>query len=66
MADRWNARTPERPRFVAGAIGPTNRTLSLSPDVNDPAFRALRWEELVAAYAEQTLGLLDGGVDLLP
>jgi 5-methyltetrahydrofolate--homocysteine methyltransferase len=65
VADRWNARTPDRPRFVAGAIGPTNRTLSLSPDVNDPAFRALRWEELVSAYAEQTLGLLDGGVDLL-
>jgi 5-methyltetrahydrofolate--homocysteine methyltransferase len=65
VADRWSARTPDRPRFVAGAIGPTNRTLSLSPDVNDPAFRSLRWDELVAAYAEQIEGLADGGVDLL-
>ncbi len=65
VADRWSARTPGKPRFVAGAIGPTNRTLSLSPDVNDPAFRSLRWDELVAAYVEQIEGLLDGGVDLL-
>jgi 5-methyltetrahydrofolate--homocysteine methyltransferase len=65
VADAWSARTPERPRFVAGAIGPTNRTLSISPDVNDPSLRSLRWDELVAAYAEQIEGLLDGGVDLL-
>src|SRR5512134_884580 len=65
VADAWSARTPGKPRFVAGAIGPTNRTLSLSPDVNDPALRSLRWDELVAAYAEQIEGLLDGGVDLL-
>jgi 5-methyltetrahydrofolate--homocysteine methyltransferase len=65
VADAWSARTPERPRFVAGAVGPTNRTLSLSADVNDPAFRALSWQDLVAAYAEQIEGLLDGGVDVL-
>ena len=65
VADTWTARTPEKPRFVAGAIGPTNRTLSLSPDVNDPAYRAIRWEELVAAYAEQIEGLIEGGVDAL-
>ncbi len=65
VADAWTARDPAKPRFVAGAIGPTNRTLSLSPDVNDPAFRSLHWEELVAAYVEQIEGLLDGGVDLL-
>ncbi len=53
------------PRFVAGAIGPTNRTLSLSPDVNDPGFRAVTFDEMVAAYREQVEGLLEGGVDLL-
>ena len=61
----WTARTPQKPRFVAGAIGPTNRTLSLSPDVNDPAFRALTFDQLRATYAEQVRGLIDGGVDLL-
>ena len=61
----WTARTPDRPRFVAGSIGPTNRTLSISPDVNNPAFRTLTYDELVAAYKEQTLGLIDGGADLL-
>jgi 5-methyltetrahydrofolate--homocysteine methyltransferase len=61
----WSARTPERPRFVAGSIGPTNRTLSISPDANDPALRALSFEELRAAYAEQARGLVDGGVDAL-
>src|SRR5262245_23146514 len=65
VADAWTARTPEQPRFVAGAMGPTNRTLSLSPDVNDPARRAITWEELVAAYAEQVEGLVEGGVDAL-
>jgi 5-methyltetrahydrofolate--homocysteine methyltransferase len=64
-ADAWTARTPERPRFVAGAIGPTNRTLSLSPRVEDPAFRNLTFDALHAAYLEQVRGLLDGGVDLL-
>lgn len=53
------------PKFVAGAIGPTNRTLSLSPNVNDPGFRAITFDELVEAYTEQVRGLLDGGVDLL-
>jgi 5-methyltetrahydrofolate--homocysteine methyltransferase len=56
---------PSRPRFVAGSIGPTNRTASLSPDVNDPGFRAITFEELVDAYYEQVTGLMEGGVDLL-
>jgi 5-methyltetrahydrofolate--homocysteine methyltransferase len=64
-AAEWTSQTPQKPRFVAGAIGPTNRTLSLSPDVNDPAFRALTFDQLRAAYAEQVRGLIDGGVDLL-
>ncbi len=54
-----------RPRFVAGAMGPTNRTASMSPDVNNPAFRAVTFDQLVAAYADQVRGLMDGGVDLL-
>jgi 5-methyltetrahydrofolate--homocysteine methyltransferase len=53
------------PRFVAGAIGPTNRTASLSPDVNDPGYRAVHYDELVLAYSEQIEGLIDGGVDVL-
>jgi 5-methyltetrahydrofolate--homocysteine methyltransferase len=57
--------TPAKPRFVAGALGPTNKTLSLSPDVNDPGYRAVSFDEMVAAYDEQARGLLDGGVDLL-
>jgi 5-methyltetrahydrofolate--homocysteine methyltransferase len=56
---------PDRKCFVAGAIGPTNRTLSISPDVNDPGFRALTFDELVSAYYEQIRGLVDGGADLL-
>ena len=64
-ADAFSARTPEKPRFVAGAIGPTNKTLSLSPDVNDPGYRAAHFDAIRAAYAEQVRGLLDGGVDLL-
>ncbi len=64
-ADAWTARTPSRPRFVAGAIGPTNRTLSMSPDVNDPGFRAVTFDEVRGAYVEQVHGLMDGGVDLL-
>ncbi|HEU4691133.1 MAG TPA: methionine synthase, partial [Vicinamibacterales bacterium] len=64
-ADSWSSRTPDRPRYVAGAIGPTNRTLSISPDVNNPAFRATTFAAVRAAYREQVGGLLDGGVDLL-
>jgi len=63
--DAWAARTPGRPRFVAGALGPTSRTLSISPDVNNPAFRAITFDELRDAYREQVRGLLDGGVDVL-
>ncbi len=65
VARDFTARTPHKPRFVAGAIGPTNKTLSLSPDVNNPGYRATSWQEVVTAYKEQTLGLLQGGVDLL-
>ncbi|MFT5357633.1 MAG: 5-methyltetrahydrofolate--homocysteine methyltransferase, partial [Polyangiales bacterium] len=57
--------TPEHPRFVAGSIGPMNRTLSLSPDVNDPGFRAVYFDEVCAAYKEQVIALLDGGADML-
>ena len=57
--------TPEKPRFVAGAIGPTNRTASMSPDVNNPGFRAVDFDDLVTAYSEQIRGLIDGGADLL-
>ena len=64
-ADEWTAKTPDRPRFVAGAIGPTNRTLSLSPDVNNPAFRAATFDGVREAYREQVKGLIDGGADLL-
>jgi 5-methyltetrahydrofolate--homocysteine methyltransferase len=64
-ADAASARTPERPRFVLGALGPLNKTLSLSPDVNDPAFRALSFAEARDAYAEQVRGLVDGGVHAL-
>jgi 5-methyltetrahydrofolate--homocysteine methyltransferase len=61
----WTAKTPDKPRFVAGALGPTNRTLSMSPDVNDASFRAVTFDEVKAAYADQARGLIDGGVDLL-
>ena len=64
-ADDWTRRTPDRPRFVAGAIGPTNRTLSISPDVNDPGLRASTFDAMRDAYAEQARGLLDGGCDML-
>jgi 5-methyltetrahydrofolate--homocysteine methyltransferase len=59
------ASTPERPRWVAGAIGPTNRTASISPDVNDPGFRAVTFDDLALAYGEAARGLIEGGVDLL-
>jgi 5-methyltetrahydrofolate--homocysteine methyltransferase len=61
----WTAKTPDKPRFVAGAFGPTNRTLSMSPDVNDAAYRAVTFDQVKDAYAEQARGLIDGGVDLL-
>jgi 5-methyltetrahydrofolate--homocysteine methyltransferase len=64
-AREWEAKDPTRPRFVAGVLGPTNKTASLSPDVNDPGFRAITFDALVSAYAEAVEGLLDGGVDLL-
>src|SRR5215471_16515856 len=64
-ADEFMARDPSRRRFVIGAVGPTNRTASMSPDVNNPAFRSTTFDGLVAAYYEQTRGLMDGGVDLL-
>lgn len=64
-ANEYTAKNPDKPRFVAGALGPTNRTLSLSPDVNDPGYRAASWDELVTAYKEQTGALIDGGADIL-
>ena len=64
-ADEYNIKTPEKPRFVAGAIGPTNKTASLSPDVNNPGFRGVSFDELKEAYYEQAKGLMDGGCDAL-
>ncbi len=64
-ADAFTARDASRPRFVAGILGPTNRTASISPDVNDPAFRNISFDQLAAAYDEQARGLLDGDVDVL-
>jgi len=64
-ADDWTARTPEKPRFVAGSIGPMNRTLSISPDVNNPAYRSATFDEVRSAFKDQVRGLVDGGVDLL-
>lgn len=64
-ADEWSARTPDKPRYVAGVLGPTNRTASISPDVNDPALRNISFEQLVDAYRSATRALLAGGVDLL-
>jgi 5-methyltetrahydrofolate--homocysteine methyltransferase len=64
-ADAATRRTPERPRLVAGALGPTNRTASISPDVNNPGFRNITFDELSEAYAEQARGLIEGGADLL-
>src|SRR5204862_744177 len=63
-AREWQARTPQRPRFVAGVLGPTNKTGSISPDVNDPGFRAIDFVGLVAAYCDAVDGLVLGGVDL--
>jgi 5-methyltetrahydrofolate--homocysteine methyltransferase len=64
-ANAWTKKTPNKPRFVAGAIGPTNRTASISPDVNNPGFRNVSFDDLVAAYTTQTRGLIDGGVDII-
>ena len=64
-ADAWTAKTPDKPRFVAGALGPTNRTATISPDVNDPGFRNVSFDELCAAYGEAAAALIEGGVDLL-
>ena len=65
VADAFTETTPDKPRFVAGAMGPTNRTASISPDVNDPGYRAITFDQLAEAYAEQVRGLLDGGADLI-
>jgi 5-methyltetrahydrofolate--homocysteine methyltransferase len=64
-AHEWTRRTPERPRFVAGSIGPMNRALSLSPDINNPGYRAVTFEQVRDAYKDQVRGLIDGGADLL-
>jgi len=65
VADEFTAKEPHKPRFVAGSIGPTNRTASMSPDVNDPGYRAVTFEDLRIAYKQQIEALLDGGVDIL-
>ena len=64
-AEEYTAKEPHKPRFVAGSLGPTNRTASISPDVNNPGFRAIEFDELVEAYKEQAKALMDGGVDLM-
>jgi 5-methyltetrahydrofolate--homocysteine methyltransferase len=64
-ADKFTAQNPDKPRFVAGAIGPMNKTTSMSPDVNDPGYRAVTFDEVCSAYAVQVNGLLDGGADIL-
>ena len=65
VADEFTAKEPTKPRFVAGSIGPTNRTASISPDVNDPGYRAVTFDDLVVAYTQQVEALMDGGVDIL-
>ncbi|BDQ03476.1 methionine synthase [Ignavibacterium sp.] len=65
VAEEFNKTDPIKPRFVAGALGPTNKTLSISPNVNDPGYRAVTFDEMVDAYYQQTKGLVDGGVDIL-
>ena len=65
VADEFTARTPEKPRFVAGSVGPTNKTCSMSPDVNNPAFRSLTFDDLCEAYTVQMEALLEGGVDAI-
>jgi len=63
--DEYNLKDKTKPRFVAGSLGPTNKTLSISPDVNDPGFRSITFEEMVKAYYEQAEGLIEGGADIL-
>ncbi len=65
VADAYTQKTPDKPRFVAGSMGPTNKTASMSPDVNDPGYRAVTFDELVVAYRQQAEALLDGGADIL-
>jgi len=65
VADDWTAKTPDRPRFVAGSVGPTNLTLSLSPKVDDPSFRVVTFDQMRDAYAEQIRGLIEGGVHII-
>lgn len=65
QADKWSVKTPDKHRFVAGSLGPTNKTASLSPDVNNPGYRAITFPQLVALYKEQAQALIDGGVDIL-
>jgi len=65
VADEFTKKNPDKPRFVAGSIGPTNRTASMSPDVNDPGYRAVTFDELLVSYTEQVQGLVDGGSDVL-
>jgi 5-methyltetrahydrofolate--homocysteine methyltransferase len=65
VAEEFTLKNPNQPRFVAGAVGPTNRTASLSPDVNDPGYRAVTFDQLAEAYGEQVNGLLDGGSDII-
>jgi 5-methyltetrahydrofolate--homocysteine methyltransferase len=65
VADEWTAKTPDQPRFVAGSIGPTTKTLSISPDVNNPAFRAITFDEMRDAFKDQARGLIDGGSHIL-
>ena len=64
-ADEYSQKTPDKPRFVAGVLGPTNRTASMSPDVNDPGFRNISFDQLVVAYTEAARGLIDGGADII-
>ncbi|MFZ1281301.1 MAG: methionine synthase, partial [Ignavibacteriaceae bacterium] len=65
VADEFNKKFPDKPRFVAGALGPTNKTLSLSPNVNDPGYRAVTFDEVADAYYDATRGLIDGGADII-
>ena len=65
VADEWTEKTPDKPRYVAGVLGPTNRTCSISPDVNDPGYRNVHFDELVQAYSESTRALIQGGCDII-
>lgn len=65
IANEFTLRNPDKPRFVAGALGPTTKMASMSPDVNDPGYRAVTFDELVSAYYEQVKGLIEGGADVL-